>query len=498
MISGFAAPDAHNDTDQVNREFRHRRRKKHGGNKMTDPETLDVGDLVDRQKISWFHIAIFAIAFFEVLVDGYDIFVPGFLGPELVKSWHIPPAALAPMFTAGLLGIVVGAPIFGWIGDRYGRKRSIIAGSVLYGALTFYSMWATSIGELSWQRFATGVALAGIIPNTLALAAEFAPKRSRATVVVSVCLATSFGLLLPGVVAALYVPTYGWPALLFVGGIAPLIGAAIAYLWLPESIKYLVVSGRDAEVVRIIHKLEPAFELPAGARFKVSGIDLRPGLSPVKLFGDGLAVITAMVWIAFVVALLTNYFVASWLPTLMQAAGASPQQVAGSVGLYALGGVVGSLLIMRLIDRYGTRSYGYFFLASVPCVAAFGWQNLSPVALWLLALGAGMTVSGMLQALNTTLSMIYPTPLRSKGIGWGLAVGRFGAIGGPILGGILVNMHFTNLQIFAVPALLQLVGAVACLVLTRQCVKRFRGPQLDDSAPAAQEDIRAKPAAIVV
>lgn len=463
---------------------------------MATAQTIDVGEVVDRQKIGMFLVIVLAIAFLQVLVDGYDIFVQGFVGPELIKAWHIPPASLTPIFTATLMGIVVGAPIFGWYGDYAGRKKSIIVASIIYGALTLYSMYATSITELTYLRFVTGFAFGGIIPNSLALAAEFSPQRRRASMVIAVCLAASLGLLAPGLVAGFLVPIYGWQVLFFVGGVAPLIAAFIAFLWLPELIKYLVVSGRDREVARILRKMEPGIDLPDGVRFTVTGVGVKPGISPVKLFGGGLALITSMVWVAFVIALLTNYFVANWLPTLMRNVGATPQQVALSAGLYAIGGVFGGLLLMRLIDRYGTLCYTYFFLLSVPCVAAFGWQGLSPAAIWLLALGAGLTVSGMLQALNTTLGMIYPTPLRSKGIGWGLAVGRFGAIAGPVLGGVLVSMQLNNAQIFMVPALLQLIGAAACFVLTRACVKRFGGHRLDDKAPALAGDTQAAVAAV--
>ncbi len=232
--------------------------------------------------------------------------------------------------------------------------------------------------------------------------------------------------------------------------------------------------------------MEPGLQLPASLRFTITGINVKPGISPGKLFGDGLAPITLLVWFTFAIAMMTNYFVATWLPTLLQSAGATTQQAAASAGLYSIGGMLGGLSLMRLIDRHGTRAYPYFFLLSMPCVAALGWTGLSPVLLGILATGAGVTVSGMLMALNTTLGIIYPTPLRSKGIGWGLAIARFGAIFGPILGGMLVGMHFTHTQIFMVPAGLQLLGAVSCFFLTRRCVKRFGGYALDDKAMSAE------------
>lgn len=453
---------------------------------MAEAVTVDIGEIVDRQKVGFFLVGVVAIAFLQILTDGYDLFVPGFIGPELIKSWHIAPASLGPMFSAGLLGIVIGAPTFGWIGDRYGRKKSIIIGSVLYGLLSLASMETTTIGQLSWLRLFTGITLGGIIPNSIALVAEFAPKRVRATMLLAIATSTALGLLLPGIVAALFVAAYGWQVLLLVGGVAPLVAALIAYFWLPESIKYLIVEGRrDAEIRRVLHKIEPELQLPANVRFTVTGIGVKPGISPRKLFGDGLAAITLLIWFTLAIDLLTNYFVASWLPTLMQSAGATTRGAAESAGLFSIGGSLGGLVLMRLIDRYGTRSYPYFFLVSVPCVSALGWTGLSPVLLGILAVGAGMTVSGMLMALNSTLGIIYPTPLRSKGVGWGLSLGRFVAMAGPVLGGTLVGMHFTNAQIFAVPAGLQLLGAVSCFFLTRQCVRRFGAHVLDDRATTA-------------
>ena len=454
---------------------------------MAETATIDVGEIVDRQKVSFFLVVTFAIAWLEILIDAYDLFVPGFVAPELIKSWHIAPASLGPMFSATLLGIVIGAPVFGWIGDRYGRKKSIIFGSVLYGLLSLASMEAMTISQLSWLRLLTGIALGGIIPNSLALAAEFAPRRIRASMVLAVGTAAALGLLVPGLVAALYIAAHGWQILFLVGGIAPLITALIAYIWLPESIKYLIVEGRrDAQIRSVLQKMEPRLQLPANLRFTVTGINVKPGISPAKLFGDGLAPITLLVWFTFAIGMMTNYFVATWLPTLLQSAGATTQQAAASAGLYSIGGMLGGLSLMRLIDRHGTRAYPYFFLLSMPCVAALGWTGLSPVLLGILATGAGITVSGMLMALNTTLGIIYPTPLRSKGIGWGLAIARLAPSSGRSWAARWLACTSRTRRSSWCRRGWQLLRRVYAFSCTTCCVKRFGSYALDDKAMSAE------------
>ncbi len=448
---------------------------------MSKTEVVDVSGVVDQQKIGVFNITLLVLAALASAVDGYDIFVPGYIAPELIKAWHVSPADLGSMFGIGLLGIILGAPLFGWFGDRYGRKRAIVLGSLLYGVVSLVSLAAASLTQFTVLRFFIGIGLGGVIPNALALIAEFTPIRYRASFMMLVVLGVPVGQLLPGFVTAALVPQYGWKLLLVVGGIGPILVAVLAYFALPESIKYLVLrTRRFAEVRRLVHAMQPAAAMTEDTRFIIPEPLIAAEISPAKLFSDGLALITPLVWICLIAALIAIYFTASWLPVALQAAGLTTQQAALRAVYFGAGGVLGALCFTMFVQRFGVAAVALGFVVAVPLVACIGISGLSTTLISALTACAGFCIFGIINGMESIMGMLYPTAIRSKGIGWGLGVGRLGSIAGPLLGGYLVGMKLGNFQLFLAPAAFLLIGAVLFAILAVLCTRRFQGMQLND------------------
>lgn len=457
---------------------------------MANERMVDVVDLVDGQKIGRFTISFLVIATLVLIGDGFDLFAIAFVGPELVKDWHIERAALGPVLAAGVIGLLVGGPLLGYAGDRFGRKKAILVGLISFGVFTLLSMPVTSLNQLVVLRFLTGTGLGGVIPNVIALTAEFAPRRLRGTFIIITNFGVPAGGALPGWIAASLIPSHGWPVMFLVGGVLPLVIALLAWLMLPESIKLLVERGdRDAEVRRIAQVLQPAASFAPDTRFYVSTRStLTAGASPAQLFKGGLAVITPVLWFALSANQLANFFTNSWLPTLLQAAGATTAEAGIAASMFAIGGMVGGLVLTFILDRFGVIPIAVLFVLGAPLIAAIGLPGLPIGALSAIIAAAGFCVVGINFGMNATMGMIYPTPIRSNGAGWAQAVGRIGSVAGPILGGILVGMHMATRELFVAPALSLTAGAVACIVLVMLCVRRFRGYRLDEtSANAATE-----------
>jgi AAHS family 4-hydroxybenzoate transporter-like MFS transporter len=448
---------------------------------MPESAAIDVGRVVDQQKISVFNITLLVLAAIASAVDGYDIFVPGYIAPELIKAWHVSPADLGSMFGIGMIGIILGAPLFGWFGDRYGRKRAIVLGSLLYGAVSLISLAATTISQFTAMRFLIGFGIGGVIPNALALIAEFTPIRYRASFMMLVVLGVPIGQLLPGFVTAAFVPQYGWQVLLIVGGVGPILVAVLAQFGLPESIKYLVLrTCRFGEVKRLVQAMEPGISLAKDARFIIPEPLIAAKISPAALFSDGLALITPLVWICLGAALVAIYFTASWLPAALQAAGLTTQEAALRAVYFGAGGAIGALCFTLLVQRFGVVAVALGFISSVPLVACIGISGLSTTLISLLTACAGFCIFGIINGMESIMGMLYPTAIRAKGIGWGLGVGRLGSVAGPMVGGYFVGMKFTNFQLFLAPAAVLLVGAVLFCVLAVLCARRFQGMQLND------------------
>jgi AAHS family 4-hydroxybenzoate transporter-like MFS transporter len=454
---------------------------------MDSASVVNLNDLIDGRTVRASTIVFLAIVTLAMVGDGFDLAAIGLVAPELVKAWHIAPAQLAPVFTAGLVGMFIGAPLLGYVGDRFGRKKAILIALCIYGALSLVTMAASSLVQFEILRFLTGIGLGGMIPNILALTAEMAPKRLRGTFTIISLFGVPAGIALPGWVAALLVPSHGWPVLLLVGGLLPLGTAALGLFILPESLKFLVQrGGRDYDVRRLARDIRPDLPIGSQTSFCVgSNAAEVPGASPKKLFEGALAIITPAMWIALAANQMTNFFTLSWLPTLLQSAGLSTAQAGINSSLFSMGGIVGGLALILVIDRLGALPIVVLFLLGIPLVASIGTPGLSLTSIGMLIACAGFCVTGNNFGINSAMVMIYPTSVRSMGAGWAQAVGRLGALAAPIIGGGLLGMHLPAQELYFVPAFSLLIGAIASGIMVMSCVRRFGGYRLDESAVAA-------------
>ena len=446
--------------------------------------TIDVTRLVDEQRLGAFTIRLVAIAFFVMLTDGYDLLAAAYAGPGLVATWHIAPATLGRIFSASPFGMMLGAPVLGWLGDRFGRRRTVIFGTALYGVFSLACTQATTVNEMMVLRFCTGVGLGGMLPNITALIAEFAPKRVRATAMVIMFLGVTAGSMLPGL-AVTALPETDWQTLFIIGGVVPLLTAVALFMILPESIKFLTLRGGPnaaARLARIVRALRPDLQIPADARFVIPETATRTGTGLTELFHDGLHFITPLLWLLFVVNLMANYFLYSWMPTLFRTGGFTSSQAALVTDAYYAGGMISGLVVSRAIDKIGLLAVLCFFIVACPAVALIGTPGLGTLMVAVCVFLGGFAVFGIQHGINATSGLIYPTRMRANGAGWAFGVGRLGGIGGPMLGAWLIARHIPLQQLFLAPVVPLAVGTVGCFALMQLCRKRFHGNQLNDLA----------------
>jgi AAHS family 4-hydroxybenzoate transporter-like MFS transporter len=410
-----------------------------------------------------------------------------YAAPELIRAWHFPPADLGPVFSAGLVGMALGGPLFGYVGDRFGRRTAILLSTIVYGLFTLMMVAAPGLNAILILRFISGIGLGGLLPNTVALNAEYAPKRLRATLIIIMFMGLAVGGILPSVVATTLQSRFGWQAFFFVGGISPLVLAIALYFYLPESIKFLVTKkGANVQAARLAAQIRPDLGITDHTRLVTT--TTRQGVntfSPSLLFADGLGGITPLVWLLFSAALIVNFFVNSWMPTLFRAAGLTSDQTAVTQAAYYVGGIVGGLIISRLIDRWGMVAIAGYFIIGCPVVASIGTPGLSHVALTFVVFLTGACVLGSQLGMNAVTGMIYPTSIRSKGAGWASGIGRIASTIGPIAGGWLIARHTPLPQLFLAPLVPLVAGSIGACLLLYLCFRRFRGFRLDETAAPA-------------
>jgi MFS transporter, AAHS family, 4-hydroxybenzoate transporter len=411
---------------------------------MAATAEVQVSQLLNERGLSSFQIKLIVWSILIAMIDGYDIGAIAFAAPHLIADWHVSPKDLGLVLSASNIGVLFGSQIFGWVGDRFGRKTALILCNLLFGIFTFVAAYATNLTEMSWLRLIAGLGIGGVIPNIVAVNAESAPRNLRATLTIIAVGTVPIGGAFAGFVAAALVPSHGWQVLFYVGGIVPVVIALAAIMGLPESIKYMALhESQRSKMEALIAQIRPGYTLPANARFVIEDEQQPPSSNPIHLFGNGLALITPLTWLMFALNLMGYFFLISWTPTLMTAAHATPQVAALSGAALQVGGTVGALVLCWWLQRHRFLAIAILFLIAVPVVASIGYAGLtSTTALLVATFLAGAIVLGIQSGINVAGALIYPTSLRANGSGWQLGIGRVGAIIGPFVGA-----HFATLPV---------------------------------------------------
>jgi MFS transporter, AAHS family, 4-hydroxybenzoate transporter len=429
---------------------------------------INVSRIVDTARLRPFHFWLTFWCLLAMMSDGFDLLNASIAGPALIKDWGISRAALGPVFSASLVGFFVGAPFFGYLGDRFGRRIAVISSLIFIGLTTFACAWARDLQTLLWLRFLSGLGLGGVLPNVIALMGEFTPVRFRATMMVVMSMGISLGGAVPGLVGVTLMPTYGWPVIFMVGGIIPIVIGLCLIFAIPESIKFMVLhGGYDEAVRRLVQRLALAVPVEAGAQFvldQTEGSAATRG-SPLALFRNGWAIVTVLVWLIFVLNLMANNLMNAWLPMIVQTGGHGAAQGSFAGSLYQLGGSVGGLVLGILIDRIGLKILTVIFVIAVPVLAFTGFAESSESLLLVMAFFSGCVIVGTQNALNAGAGIIYPTALRANGVGYALGVGRIGSVTGPLIGSLLTSLAMPLQVFFYVTAIAPLLCAVASIVL---------------------------------
>ncbi|MGZ3296048.1 MAG: MFS transporter [Xanthobacteraceae bacterium] len=449
---------------------------------MANQSVVQVSRLLDERGLSSFQIKLLIWSLFIVLIDGYDIAAIAFAAPSLAKEWALKPGSLGPVFSASLIGILFGSGIFGWVGDRYGRKAALIWSNLVFGVFTLAAAYSSNLDQMFWLRLLAGLGIGGVIPNVVAINAESAPRKLRATLAIIAVGCVPLGGAIPGFVTAALVPQYGWQILFLIGGIVPIVIAIAAMVGLPESIKFMALhEGQRRKMESTIKAIRPDYQVPANAKFVIEDEKQFPGFNPGYLFRDGLALITPLLWLLFALNLMGYFFLISWTPTLMTAAKLPPATAALAGAMLQVGGTTGALLLCWWLQKHRFLAVAIMFVIAVPVVGSIGFAGLTSKAVLLTAtFFAGFFVLGIQSGINVLGALIYPTSLRANGSGWELGIGRIGSIVGPIVGGLLVGLSVDKLYMWS--ALPFAAGAVICFAIHRLNTARLAArPELRDA-----------------
>ncbi|MDB5698932.1 MAG: transporter [Alphaproteobacteria bacterium] len=412
---------------------------------------------------------VMALMFLVTMVDSYDQVTLSFATPALVAEWGIEKAAMGPVFSVQLLGLLIGGITFGMLGDKIGRKLAIILGMLLFGVLSLATMVASSVDELLVIRFFVGVGVGGVLPNAVALSNEFAPRRFRVTAVSVMYVGYVCGGIGSGIVSAWLLPRYGWEIIFLLGGIVPLILAGILVFALPESIQYLAASDKKArqqEATRLAALMRPDLEIAAGTRI-VNEVRGGEKLALRELFAGPLRSMTVLLWLMYIANSTTAFALLSWMPSLIEDLGFNPKAAALATSLMFVGAALGGVAAARLTDRVGLGPIILMPAVAIPFMAGLGFLGGAPLtSLHLISFFIGFFMAGFQNNLHGISASIYPTRVRAMGVGWALGAGRLGGMAGPFIIGMMMTRGASP-QILCIALSIPLLVSVAAVALLR-------------------------------
>lgn len=433
-------------------------------------QAVNASQVIDGGRFGGFQWMVAIWCAVLVTLDGFDNGVIGFVAPVVIRQFDASKAAFASVFGAGLFGLMLGALASGPLADRFGRKIVVLSSTLIFSVFALATALAHSIDQLYVLRFLTGIGVGGLMPNSIALTAEYAPQRIRATVVAVMFLGFPLGAGAGGWLGAALIPAFGWQSLFVVGGIVPLILLPIAIFLLPESIRFLVNRGdRPNTVAALLNRVSGRREFDGSETFAMTEEKKLPGFAVKHLLTAGRALNTVLLWIAFFCNLLIIYYLASWLPLVLRESGVPLGAALRLGGLVSWGGIASTILLGPVVDRLGPpRVVTVLYVLSAIFVFGIGLAGASVPLLAIVITGAGMSVIGAQSFINVLSAVIYPTAVRSTGVGWALGVGRIGAIVGPVVGGLLLAAQISPRHLFFMIAVPALIAGVSIFILGRR------------------------------
>jgi AAHS family 4-hydroxybenzoate transporter-like MFS transporter len=434
---------------------------------MAQGQTVDVSQVIDSGRFGGFQWLVASWCFVLVALDGFDNGAINFVAPVITKDWGVAMPAFTAVFGAGLFGLMLGALSSGPLADRFGRKLVVLTSTLVFSVFALSTTLASSIEQLWMLRFLTGIGVGGLMPNSIALTAEYAPKRIRATVVSIMFLGFPLGAGAGGWIGPALIPAFGWQSLFVLGGLLPLILLPIAIFALPESIRFLVNRGdRPNTVAALLNRLSGQSAFNGSENFTMTADHHLPGFAVKHLLSDGRATNTVLLWITFFCNLLIIYYLSSWLPLVLRDSGVALDNALRLGSLISWSGIVSTLLLGPVVDRLGApRVVTALYLLAAGFVFAIGLSGANVTLLAITIIGAGMCIIGGQSFINVMSATLYPTAVRSTGVGWALGVGRVGAIIGPVVGGMLLAAQITPRSLFFTIAVPALVAALAMFIL---------------------------------
>jgi putative MFS transporter len=424
----------------------------------------------DEAKLSPRYFVTLGIIVLVEMFEFYDFFLVGYLVAILAPSWHLTYGQSALMLLSGGVGAIVGALFFGRLADRFGRSRLTALGTLVFAigcggcALLPDGAWLA----FSALRFVLGFGMGGATATQEVLVVEITPTRYR-TFLSSLMLApVALGTIMAATLSAELYPLIGWRWLVATGALPIFLSLAI-WLWVPESVRWLLTRNRFAEArreaARQLGVPLDVVQLPTSPPLPVEPVPISELLRDTRRFWWVVAT-----WVGAATA---TYGVQLWGPTILSQLLRIPAEQAARyfivLAILNFFGRIGfSLLPLRLGRRHTSQLMGFASAAVLMVAALFYSDYIAGWSVFALAIVLGAVFySGGFANMSPYVVEAYPVRLSARAMGLAQAMNGVGKIMGPLVLALIAgssDLISPKATANAVPAAFMFLAACSLVV----------------------------------
>ncbi|MFY9636294.1 MAG: MFS transporter [Cellulosimicrobium cellulans] len=434
---------------------------------------MDLRERINTSKMSPYQWAIIGMCVLLNALDGFDVLAMAFTANGVTKEFGLTGSELGILLSAGLVGMAIGSLCLAPLADIIGRRPMIIASVGAAGAGMLLAATATTMEQLGIWRLLTGLGVGCILACTNVIASEYSSKHRRGLSISIYTAGYGIGATLGGAAAVYLQSQYGWRSVFVFGGVSTLSILLVLLFLLPESVDFLVTK-RPRNVLDRLNRIARKTGHPEVTALPDVQAVAKAKTNPVSdLLSPANRRSTLLLWLAFFTTMFGFYFVNSWTPRLLVTAGMTESQGITGGLMLTLGGIFGAVLYGVLATKWNSKIVLVAFtVLSAVMIVVF----ISSASIIVLALGAGvlvgMLINGCIAGLYTLAPSLYPASVRSTGVGWGIGIGRIGAIIAPLITGALLDASWSAVQLYLAVGVVVLISAVAVgMIRSKEPVK---------------------------
>jgi AAHS family 4-hydroxybenzoate transporter-like MFS transporter len=431
-------------------------------------------EAMDRAPLRAFQVVTFVICMLVLTCDGIDQQLLGIIAPKVIAAFGVDKGTFGLAMSASLVGFGLGSWSGGWLGDRIGRRWSLAIATAVFSLATIGAAMAGGVWSMAAWRVVGGLGFGSAYANAIALSGEWLPGRWRSVAVTTLSVGTPAGGTVVGWAAPGIVAGYGWQGAFVAFGMVTLLVVALVAAALRDSPSFLMARGKVAAAEqRAAHLLGSRLELAPerhaheGAEGTVIGVLHRSNLR-----------LNVGIGVSFTACALCAYGILNWATTFLTEHGFTLAQAGNAVSIGGLTSIASSIAAGLLVYRFGSKSVMAAISASLfvmMIVFALAVERLPAVpsaddrlvVIVIMGITAAVFSAGM-ASMYAMLTHGYPPSCRSAGIGFGILMGRVGAISGSLFGGSLLDLgHGSVWPFFAVMCVGALLISTAAFVVDR-------------------------------